>query len=116
MAVRPELRPVSGFLVSDLQRPERNGAFGGVRTLGNSALSAGGELGQSVIRVRARLGELVAQLRAVLDTLADPQARALFGTTADLLTTLEQAFADVAARSDADPRSDSAPGGDAGQR
>lgn len=83
---------------------------------GNQALSVIGELRQSVLRVRARRGELITQLRGDLDTVVDPQAKALFRTTAVLLTALEQAFADVAAQSGTDPRSDSAPGKAAGHQ
>lgn len=71
---------------------------------GESALSAGREPRQPAMRVRIRLRELAVQLRGDLETLTDPQARALFGTTAELLTTLEQAFADVDARAEAEVR------------
>lgn len=84
--------------------------------LGNPALSAGGELHQAVMRVRLRLEELTVQLRSDLDMLVDPQTRALFGTTADLLAVLEQAFADVTARSGADPRSACVPRKGAGHQ
>ena len=72
---------------------------------GDSALSAGRDAREPALRVRLQLRELAVQLRDDLETLADPQAKALFGTTADLLTTLEQAFAGVDARTEAEAAS-----------
>ncbi len=50
---------------------------------------------QTVLQARARLRELSAQLRTDADTVADAHTKALFATTSDLLTALEQAFADA---------------------
>lgn len=49
----------------------------------------------SATRARARLRELADQLRDDRDTVDDPRTRALFGTTANLLAALDDAFADV---------------------
>lgn len=51
------------------------------------------------MRARAQLLELAQQLRDDLGRLPDPSTRTLFATTADLLVTLEEAFADAELRS-----------------
>lgn len=72
----------------------------GVIAVGGCVRTVGSDPRQQPMRARARLRELAAQLRDDVGTLADPQTRALFATTADLLTALEQAFADAQARAE----------------
>ncbi|MFG2500840.1 hypothetical protein ACGFSB_21840 [Streptomyces sp. NPDC048441] len=63
-----------------------------------SETGAGGGVQEPAIRARARLQELVVQLRDDLPSVADPRARNLFETTANLLVALDEAFADAQAR------------------
>ncbi|WP_415954441.1 hypothetical protein [Streptomyces sp. KLOTTS4A1] len=61
------------------------------------------------LRARARMQELVLQLRSDLVFVTDSRERTLFATTADLLVSLDAAFAEVATPAAAEPTETGAP-------
>lgn len=65
--------------------------------MSDSTNAAGLVLRNPAGRVSVQLRELGMQLRADAGGLTDPRTRRLFATTADLLVTLERAFADAEA-------------------